>query len=174
VAGVIRKFRILLLNSFSSSSLLKLRVTPWLFLNILACTLLSCNAESTVLEIRDSETGKVYGRWSVDRGGEFAVEFIHSVNQTPVRETFKLEGRNIRPLSVRFYSFGAGMQSDLEEGQTLERDGDALIITGFSRTLSGLHYIVGTVSDHLLLVNGETVSLTELCGRNAHITLMKH
>jgi len=124
------------------------------------------------LEIRDSESGKVYERLAVDRGGEFAIEFIHSVNQSPVRETFKLEGNNIRPVSVRFYSFGAGMQTSLEEGQTMERDGDAMVITGFNRTFTGLNYIVGTVSDHLLIVNGDTISLRELCGKNAHINII--
>ena len=123
------------------------------------------------MEIRDSESGRVYERLAVDKSGEFAIEFIHSVNQSPVRETFKVEGRAIRPLSVRFYSFGAGMQSDWEEGQAMERDGDAMIITGFNRTFTELHYIVGTVSDHVLTIGGETVSLRELCGRNAHITL---
>jgi hypothetical protein len=113
----------------------------------------------------------VYERLAVERGGEFAIEFIHSVNQSPVRETFRLEGRAIQPVSVRFYSFGAGMQADLEEGQIMERDGDALVITGFSRAFAELNYIVGTVSDHLLMIGGETISLRELCGRNAHITL---
>ena len=123
------------------------------------------------LEIRDSASGKVYGRWSLDETGEFAVEFVHSVNQSPVRETYKADGKKILPVSVRFYSFGAGMRSDLDEGQTLSRDGDAMVISGFSQSFPELNYIVGTVSDHLLLVNGETVSLRDLCGRNAHITL---
>jgi hypothetical protein len=30
---------------------------------------------------------------------------------------------------------------------------------------------VGTVSDHLLTIGGETVSLRDLCGRNAHIVV---
>jgi len=138
----------------------------------LCIILLSCKAAGgAYLEIRESESGKIYERRVVGNGGEFAIEFIHSVNQSPVRETFKLEGRHIRPLSVRFYSFGAGMRTDLEEGQTLERDGDALIITGFNRSYDELNYIVGTVSDHVLLINGETISLRELCGKNAHITL---
>jgi len=132
--------------------------------------LLSCNA-AVILEICDSDTGKVYQRCPVDKDGEFAIEFIHSVNQSPVRETFKITGKKIRPVSVRFYSFGAGMQADLEEGQVMSRDGDAVVITGFNRAYTELNYIVGTVSDHLLLVNGETVSLSGLCGKNAHITL---
>ena len=128
-------------------------------------------AEFRILEIRDTGSGKVYGKWRLEKAGEFSIEFVHSVNQSPVRETFAVEGGMIRPKTVRFSSFGAGMQSDLEEGQKLSRDGDAMIISGFNALFTELHYIVGTVSDHLLLINGETLSLRDLCGRNAQITL---
>ena len=134
------------------------------------CMLLSCKEPAT-LEIVDTASGKAYGRWPVDENGEFAIEFIHSVNQSPVRETFKVADKEIRPLSVRFFSFGAGMPIGLEEGQTMSRDNDALVISGFSRAFTELNYIVGTVSDHLLFINNENISLRDLCGKNAHITL---
>ena len=124
-----------------------------------------------VLEIRDTVSGKVYGKWALEGAGEFSIEFIHSVNQSHVRETFKIEGRKIRPVSARFFSFGAGMASDLEEGQKLSRDGDALVISGFSSSYRELNYIVGTVSDHLLFINNTVYSLRDLCGKNAHITI---
>ena len=124
-----------------------------------------------ILVIKDAISGKNYGKWPLEESGEFSVEFIHSVNQGPVRETYKAEGKLIRPCSVRFSSFGAGMQSDLEEGQTLSRDGNALVISGFNASFKKLNYIVGTVSDHLLIINSKLVSLRDLCGRNAHITI---
>ena len=124
-----------------------------------------------VLEIRDASSGKVYGKWPLEDAGEFSVEFIHSVHQSPVRETFKAEGKEIRPIALRFSSFGAGMPSDVEEGWTLSRDGDSLVITGFRVSYKELNYIVGTVSDHLLFINDDTISLREFCGRNAHITI---
>jgi hypothetical protein len=123
------------------------------------------------LEIRDAASGRVYGRRPIGEGGEFAIEFVHSVNQSPVRETFKVRGGEIVLAAVRFFSFGAGMQSDLEEGQVMSRDGDALVITGFDRSFRELNYIVGTVSDHLLFINGETISLRDLCGRNARVII---
>ena len=126
---------------------------------------------SPALEISDSVSGRVYGRWPVSEGDEFAVEFIHSVNQSPVREVYKIESKKIQAVSVRFFSFGAGMLSDIEEGQTMNRDGDAMIISGLSRRFTELDYIVGTVSDHLLVAGGETISLKDLCGKNAHIAL---
>jgi hypothetical protein len=123
------------------------------------------------LEIRDASSGRVYVRRPIQDGGEFAIEFVHSVNRSPVREIFRVRGTETVLVAVRFFSFGAGMQSDLEEGQVMSRDGDALVITGFDRSFEDLNYIVGTVSDHLLLINGETVSLRDLCGRNAHIKI---
>ena len=123
------------------------------------------------LEIRDANSGKLYGKWPLKELDEFSIEFIHSVHQSPVRESFTIEDTIIRPVSVRFNSFGAGMLSDLEEGQTLSRDGDALLITGFNASFGELNYITSGVSDHTLYINGETVRLRELCGTNAHITV---
>jgi hypothetical protein len=124
-----------------------------------------------VLEIRDAALGKVYGRWPLEENGEFAVEFIHSVNQSPVREIFRAENGRILPIAVLFSSFGAGMQSDLEGDLSMSRDGDAMVLSGYKTSFKELAYIVGTVSDHLLFINNETVSLRELCGKNAHIKI---
>ena len=126
--------------------------------------------KKTVLEIRDANSGKIYGKWLLE-DAEFSIEFIHSVNQSPVREKFKVEGKMIQPCEVRFSSFGAGMQSDLGQGQTMSRDGDALLISGAYAPHTELNYIVGTVSDHLLFIKNETISLRELCGQNAQISI---
>jgi len=125
----------------------------------------------STLELIGSTSGRIYGRWLIEDNKEFAIEYVHSVNNSTVREFFRIEGKEIHPVSVYFYSFGAGMQTELEEGQTVSRDGDAMIITGFNRTYTELNYIVGTVTDHLLLINEERISLRNLCGRNAHVTL---
>ena len=124
-----------------------------------------------LLVIRDAGSRRVYGKWPLKEAKEFAIEFVHSVNQSPVRETFRADNGKIKPVSVRFASFGAGMLSDLEEDQIMIQDGEALIIKGFSASFKSLNYIVGTVSDHLLFINDECISLRELCGRNAQITI---
>ena len=131
-------------------------------------------SKNQFLEITDANSGKLYRKWRLKETGEFAIEFIHSVHQSPVKETYKIENNMIKPVAVRFFSFGAGMQSDLEEGQVLSREGDALLITGFNNSFEELNYIVGTVSDHLLLIKDETISLQKLCGKNAHITVRFH
>jgi len=122
-----------------------------------------------VLEIRDAASGKIFGSWQLDESGEFFIEFIHSVNQSPVREKFKVDGKTILPVEARIFSLGAG--SDMEHGHTMSRDGDALLISGNFAPHTELNYIVGTVSDHVLIISEQTISLRELCGRNAHIAV---
>ena len=145
---------------------------------IIAVALFSVSCQSRpgvhdgqVLEIRDAQSGKVYGRWPLEENGEFSIEFIHSVNQSPVREFYSVENGMIRLRAVRFFSFGAGMQSDLEGDLTFSRDGDAMVVSGYKTSFEELNYIVGTVFDHLLFINSETVNLRQLCGKNAHINI---
>ncbi|MDR0589693.1 MAG: DUF1850 domain-containing protein [Spirochaetaceae bacterium] len=124
------------------------------------------------LIITDTDSGTLYGRWAVKDGTEFAIEFVHSVNQSPVREVFQVRRNRIEPVAVVFSSFGAGMQTDLEEGEELIREEDGTMrIVGFNRSFKFLAYIVGTVSDHILYIDNERISLRERCGKNAHITI---
>lgn len=44
-----------------------------------------------------------------------------------------------------------------------------MIVSGFDREMPWLSYIVGTVSDHVLTIHGEAVSLRELCGKNSKV-----
>jgi len=125
--------------------------------------------ESGVLEIRNTASGSLYGRWPLDEFGEFAIEFIHSVNQSPVRETFRVKDGRIVLNNLRFYSFGAGIPFDLGEGQTLSRDEDAMIISGFDFSLKEISLIIG--ADHFLHINNEIINLKELCGKNARVTI---
>ena len=70
--------------------------------------------------------------------------------------------------STLAYGFGAGVQTQIEEGQTLTYGEDgSMIVSGFDTPMPNLQYIVGTVSDHILTVNGEEISLRDLCGRNS-------
>ena len=117
-----------------------------------------------------SDTNERYITQKADEGLMFSVEFIHSVNQTPVKDTFIIENKQIRAYSTTYRSFGAGVQTSLDEGQTMTYDDDGnMVITGFDITYDPLRYIVGTVSDHILTINGNEISLRELCGRNAKV-----
>mgnify|MGYP003294261157 CR=1 FL=1 len=117
-----------------------------------------------------SDTNTRYITQKAEEGLMFSVEFIHSVNQTPVKDTYIIENEQIRAYSTTYRSFGAGVQTALEEGQTMTYDENGnMVITGFDITYDPLRYIVGTVSDHILTFSGEEISLRNMCGRNAKI-----
>lgn len=139
-----------------------------IFITAAAVSVKALSAEYLVLY--DSDTGKVHITEKAEEGLMFSVEFIHSVNQTPLRDTYIIENGEICAHSTLYRSFGAGVQTSLEGDQkmTFDEEGN-MIITGFDITYDPLRYIVGTVSDHILTLGGEEISLRDMCGRNARV-----
>jgi len=136
---------------------------------IAAVSLISVYTPDT-LDLYDADTGRLYGSWEAVDGLEFSVEFVHSVNKSPVRDYFVLAEGEIYAERTDYDGFGAGVQTEIEEGQTLTYDADGtMIVTGFHQHFPQVRYIVGTVSDHTLHIGEETISLRELCGRNAAV-----
>ncbi len=137
---------------------------------ITAAAVLISLLSTPYLVIYVDDTNARYITQKADEGLMFSVEFIHSVNQTPVKDTFIIENEQIRAYSTTYRSFGAGVQTSLDEGQTMTYDDDGnMVITGFDFTYDPLRYIVGTVSDHILTIDGKEISLRDLCGRNAKV-----
>lgn len=125
---------------------------------------------SPCLILKDGDTGQTLASYRIKDKNEFSVTFVHSVNKTPVTDVYEIQSGKIYVVSTIYYSFGAGVQTEIEEGQTLEYGDDgSMIVSGFNRPMEKLSYIVGTVSDHILEINGETINLRELCGRNTTV-----
>lgn len=120
--------------------------------------------------LTEGGTGRLLGAFPIENGGEFSVRFIHSVNKTPVTDVYRVRGRDIYVVRTVYFDFGAGVQSEIQDGQKLEygKDG-SMTVSGFDRRMDRLSYIVGTVSDHVLDIGGRSVSLRDLCGRNTTV-----
>ena len=127
--------------------------------------------QSGFLVLSSAKTGEVYARYPVHTSDTFSIGFIHSVNKSPVTDYYEIRPDGIYVVKTVYYGFGAGVQTELEEGQKLEYGDDgSMIITGFDRKIDDLVYYVGTVSDHTLtLEDGKEISLRDLCGRNAKV-----
>jgi hypothetical protein len=123
------------------------------------------------LVIFNQDTGYVYWRHPVKQGERFSVEFIHSVNKSLVRDTFEVKGTKLIPVETLFYDYDAGMETTLRPGEHMSYRGDAMVISGFRQVFDHLNWIVGTVSDHIFTFEGKRISLRNLCGRNAPITM---
>ncbi len=123
------------------------------------------------LNIADAKTGVVLYSCPVKSGEEFSIEFIHSVNKSPVEDFYRIEKDGIHVFKTKYYGFGAGVQTELLDGQilTYEDNGSSMVISGFDVKMDDLQYIVGTVSDHVLRIGGNEISLRDTCGRNTRI-----
>ena len=126
---------------------------------------------SGTLVLSSPKTEEIYAQYRMKPGDTFSIGFIHSVNKSPVTDFYEVRRDGIYVVKTVYYGFGAGVQTQLEEGQTLEYGDDgSMIITGFNRKMDDLIYIVGTVSDHTLTLNdGTEISLRDLCGRRAMV-----
>lgn len=123
------------------------------------------------LVLRNADTGTVYGRYALADGDTFSVTFVHSVNKSPVMDCYQIKERAIYVEQTVYYNFGAGVQTQLEDSETLTYGEDgSMIVSGFDREMSDLIYFVGTVSDHTLVVkDGDPISLRDLCGRSSKV-----
>lgn len=118
--------------------------------------------------VLQNEKGRVYASIPFDGEQEFAVSFIHSVNKTEVKEGYYIDNNGSIILDYCiYYGFGAGVATEVPEGGSLETLPDgSMLMSGFEMPIQHLSYVVGTVSDHILYINGEELSLSTLCGRN--------
>ena len=115
-------------------------------------------------------TGEEIARYPFSPEDTFSVSFIHSVNKSPVIDRYEIRDGKITVVETTYYHFGAGVQTELNEGEVLSYGEDgAMIISNINKTTDPLLYVVGTVSDHILTIHGQEISLRDLCGRNALI-----
>ena len=85
---------------------------------IIAATVAFLFCPKTYLTLRD-EHGSVYARYPMEEGDRFSISFIHSVNQYPLTDTFEICDGHIFVEECEYCSFGAGVQTELNEGETL-------------------------------------------------------
>lgn len=124
---------------------------------------------NTYLILRNNNTGEVYAQYPLKEGENFEVGFIHSVNQRPLVDKYEIRNDEIYVVETIYYQFGAGVQTEIEPGQTLTYGEDgSMIVSGIDTKIPYLSYAVGIWSDHTLIVNGgKEISLRELCGRGS-------
>ena len=149
-------------------SLRSIKVVAAIIIFIVAATLLI--TPHHYLTIRNRDTGELFKRFAIKEGDRFSVEFKHSINLSPVIDVYEIEDGNIYVEETIYYHFGAGVQTELNPGETLTYGDDGSMIVGnIHQKRNNVGYIVGTVWDHMLTVDGQIINLRELCGRNTPV-----
>lgn len=165
---------------------------------IIVAVFLIKDKSNLYLVLSNQITGEVYEKYPINNGDSFAVGFIHSVNKNPVIDVYYIENGDIFVEETIYYSFGAGVQTELNENEVLSYKDGSMIISNIHKSFkdTNLTYLVGSVSDHTLLLNGDidkymnehdnvgvfmeeneiddgelkVISLSNLCGRLSKVT----
>lgn len=66
----------------------------------------------TLLVVEEARTGRRAYEIAVDQGDEVTIAYTHSVERTPVREVFVVEGTILHLRRMEFVSFGAGLPTE--------------------------------------------------------------
>jgi len=113
-------------------------VFAFFFAAVLAWALVFCFIPVLIIE---TEYG-IYKWMFVNKGTQFSLKFIHSVELTPVIENFVITGsKTIKLQSIEYQSFGAGLPFSQEDG-VFYQDGDKFIIKGMNREFKTIEFLI--------------------------------
>ena len=142
----------------------KRRVAAGVVLATLAALgLLSLFIRTPYLVLTNAETGQLLHLTPFTEGETFSIHYLHSLNQSPVTEFYELRGGQLMLTALEFETFGAGMPTSLEPGQTLTRlETGAMRIDGFERKIPELHYLIGHAAELTLRIGDDDIPLESL------------
>lgn len=106
----------------------------------------------TALVFYKENTTEIAAFLPMDKGDQFDIIFTHSIHLTDVEERYVItEDLNIEQYEMIFESFGIGMPSNAEEGQTFEMKDGKYHIGNMNTIFESMNIRNGkTVSEHRL------------------------
>ncbi len=134
--------------------------------------LFACNIENKKLIIYNNED-KILASYDMKKNDYFSIEFMHSVNMSKVIEYYRFDDRNnIYVYKTVYYNYGAGVETELENDETMRFGEDgSMIIENINKEIPNLTYYLSSIFDHTLRINdGAPISLWDICGKNKIIS----
>ena len=134
--------------------------------------IINYNHNTNTLVMKDFKTGETYLEVSLNDDHLFSVSYTHSVNKSLVEEYYTITPKDgIVLVKARYNNFGAGVATELTDGQYLSYDDENyMVINNMHVPISQLVYKVGTVSDHILHIGDESWHLKEYAPELTSVT----
>lgn len=143
-------------DSISTFPLLKIVVVLLIFIIFL---LISFHPVQ-VLYARDMQTKDLLKTWLISKEMSFSVKYIHSVERTPVWETYSLNQDEIILEETIFQSFGAGLPATSPYDFDIVEEGFRLY--NINQKMTNLVYRTGAVrANHELLIGDKSYPFLE-------------
>ena len=134
--------------------------------------IINCNHNTNTLVMKNFKTGETYLEVPLTDDHLFSVSYTHSVNKSLVEEYYTITPQDgIVLVKARYNNFGAGVATELTDGQYLSYDDENyMVINNMHVPISQLVYKVGTVSDHILHIGDESWHLKEYAPELTSVT----
>ena len=110
------------------------------------------------LVVENADTGEQLLSVPVDDGAEVELSYVHSVEKTPVEETYVVSGTDLAHIQIEFNSYGAGLPSTAD----VERTDDGAFVASVDRTYRQVYVSPGEIAGHDLTIDGERHDLLTL------------
>lgn len=106
----------------------------------------------------ETESGETIASESVDEESEIRIEYIHSVEKTPVIQHYEIEGTTLVLSHSEFHSYGAGLPSTAE----VEHTDDGAFLRQIDEPRERIILRPGETAGHVLVVDYEEFDLVSL------------
>lgn len=106
---------------------------------------------------------------------EFYIQFIHSVNKTPVYEYYKISNQQFYLCKTEFYSYGAGMPEFEDYGQRPYIEDGIVHVDNLNIKMESFTIFVGTIANHTINFNNTSLKLSQIVkpGKSAQFKVGK-
>jgi hypothetical protein len=112
-----------------------------------------------VLVVADADTGETVLALPVSEGTRVTLAYTHSVEKTPVRDVYAVDGSRLEMVRMEFESYGAGLPS---RADVTRENGSFVFDPGGSYRHLFVH--PGDVAGHELVVGDRRYDLVDLSG----------
>ncbi len=123
-----------------------------------------CFPQLVITMGRNAEGGTVLMK-PLKENEEFYITYTHSVNLSPIRDTFVYENEMMHTTETLFQTFGAGVPIPEDGiGSTFTKTDEGYLLTGIDSWSESFYIMMQEIPDHRLTHRGETIYLNEISG----------
>lgn len=149
----------------NQSTIRRLVVVVFALLVATAAVATTGTASYTVV-IEDAQTGEPLLEQPVDDGTEITLAYTHSVEKTPVRDVYVVDGTELRMVRTEFHSHGAGLPTSSD----IERTDDGFVLE-LDDSYEEIVVAPGSIAGHELFIGDERYDLVALADGSVVISL---
>ena len=127
---------------------------------ILIFAIFKLSEEKIYIAVETGNSTEIITSVAAVKGTPLVINFIHSVQKTPVIEELEFDGENFILLRTKYKSQGVGLPFMESDGK-FYRDGDWFIMDNMNRQFKNLQLRTGVGTNLTVTLNGQEFKLYE-------------